>query len=59
MKNIEFLSDNFHFLLVKCSVYLNRLVFVMSKSTFDIFSLHCLLYNKYIFLSICTHMLLF
>ena len=25
----EFLSENFHFLVVKISVYLNRLVFVM------------------------------
>ena len=25
----EFLSDNFQFLVVKCSIYLNRLVFVM------------------------------
>ena len=30
MKKIsEFLSENFHFLVVKFSVYLNRLVFVM------------------------------
>ena len=33
MKNIsEFLSENFHFLVVKFSVYLNRHVFVMSGS---------------------------
>ena len=25
----NFLSENFHFLVEKCSVYLNRLVFVM------------------------------
>ena len=32
MKNIRFfLSENFHFLVVKFSVYLNRLVFVMSR----------------------------
>ena len=29
LKISEFLSENFHFLLVKFSVYLNRLVFVM------------------------------
>ena len=29
MKNIRFLSRNFHFLVVKFSVYLNRHVFVM------------------------------
>ena len=28
----EFLSENFQFLVVKVSVYLNKLVFVMSKS---------------------------
>ena len=27
----NFLSENFHFLLVKCSVYLNRHVFVMKQ----------------------------
>ena len=32
MKNIsEFLSENFHFLVVKFSVYLNKLVFVMME----------------------------
>ena len=32
MKNISvFLSENFHFLVEKISVYLNRLVFVMSS----------------------------
>ena len=30
-KIYQFLSENFHFLVVKCSVYLNRLVFVMMK----------------------------
>ena len=31
MKNIrDFLSETFHFLVAKCSVYLNRLVFVMN-----------------------------
>ena len=30
MKISVFLSENFHFLVVKFSVYLNRLVFVMS-----------------------------
>ena len=29
MKNISFLSENFHFLEVKFSLYLNRHVFVM------------------------------
>ena len=28
-KNIRFLSENFHFLVVKFSIYLNRRVFVM------------------------------
>ena len=28
----NFLSENFHFLVVKFSVYLNRLVFVMGKN---------------------------
>ena len=32
MKNIRFLSEKFHFLVVKLSVYLNRLVFVMSRT---------------------------
>ena len=40
MKNIRlFLSENFHFLVVKFSVYLNRHVFVMSNlSGMDAFS---------------------
>ena len=29
MKNISFLSENFQFLEVKCSIYLNRRDFVM------------------------------
>ena len=29
MKNIRILSENFHVLMVKFSVYLNKLVFVM------------------------------
>ena len=33
MKNISFLSENFQFLEVKFSVYLNRRVFVMSIIT--------------------------
>ena len=34
MKNIrDFLSENFQFLVAKCSVYLNRHVFVMPEST--------------------------
>ena len=36
MKNIGiFLSENFQFLVVKFSVYLNRHVFVMSKTYFS------------------------
>ena len=31
MKNISFLSENFQFLVVKFSIYLNRRVFVMSS----------------------------
>ena len=31
MKNIRILSENFQFLVVKFSVYLNRLVFVMNR----------------------------
>ena len=34
MKNIKtFLSENFHFLVLKVSVYLNRRVFVMQYNT--------------------------
>ena len=37
MKNIRiFLFENFHFLVVKFSVYLNRLVFVMYSDLHDI-----------------------
>ena len=31
MKISEFVPENFHFLVVKFSVYLNRLVFVMDQ----------------------------
>ena len=31
MKNIRILSENFHFLVVKVSVYLNKRVFVMER----------------------------
>ena len=31
MKNIIFLSENFQFLVVKCSIFLNRCVFVMPR----------------------------
>ena len=31
MKNIRFLSENFQFLLVKFSIYLNRHVFLMTS----------------------------
>ena len=34
MKNIRILSENFHFLMVKFTVYLNRLVFIMKASAF-------------------------
>ena len=36
-----FLSDNFQFLVVKFSVYSNRLVFVMLLSTY-----YCLYYSR-------------
>ena len=42
MKNIRFLSENFHFSVVKLSIYLNRLVFVMSSWTSTIPVLHLL-----------------
>ena len=32
------LSENFHFLVVKCSIHLNRLVFVMSGNSKEPFS---------------------
>ena len=36
MKNISvFLSENFHFLVVKFSVYLNRHVFVMGDNFYE------------------------
>ena len=35
MKNINFLSENFHFFMVTFSVYLNRLVFVMEFDVAD------------------------
>ena len=35
MKNIRILSKNLHFLMVKCSVYLSRLVFVMLTNCLD------------------------
>ena len=41
MKNISFLSENFQFLEVKFSIYLNRPVFVMYVSIFFLFSLFC------------------
>ena len=33
----NFLSDNFHFLVVKFSIYLNRHVFVMLRTTTYVF----------------------
>ena len=35
MKNIRSLSENFHFLVVKFSIYLNRRVFVMVYSIYN------------------------
>ena len=41
MKNIRvFLSENFQFLMVKVSIYLNRLVFVMGLSKSTVLSEH-------------------
>ena len=37
MNNIRFLSENFQFLVVKFSIYLNRRVFVMSCDVFFFF----------------------
>ena len=34
-KILEFLSENFQFLVVKFSIYLNRRVFVMSSQIFN------------------------
>ena len=34
----KFLSANFHFLVLKFSVYLNRLVFVMEESVHSLFT---------------------
>ena len=43
MKNIEFLSENFPFLAVKFSIYLNRPVFVMFFASFVVvFCIFCL-----------------
>ena len=39
MKNIRVLSENFQFLEVKCSIYLNRRVFVMTYVFIKIFFL--------------------
>ena len=40
MKNNRFfLSENFHFLVVKCSIHLNRRVFVMRKAEYHVLSL--------------------
>ena len=39
----NFLSENFHFLVVKCSIYLNRRVFVILMRTHNI---HLLWRNK-------------
>ena len=35
MKNISFLSENFQFLEVKCSIYLNRRVFVIASAQYN------------------------
>ena len=48
MKNIRiFLSDFFPFLFVKCSMYLNRRVFIMRTSTDD--TLNCFVFVFFIF----------
>ena len=36
MKNISFLSEDFQFLMVKISVYLNRRVFVMKSTSLPV-----------------------
>ena len=42
MKNIGFLSENFHFLEVKFSIYMNRHVYVMFCSyTLSLFIFQC------------------
>ena len=40
MKHISFLSENFQFLEVKFSIYLNRRVSVMFIEAITIFTLH-------------------
>ena len=47
-KNISFLSENFQFLEVKFSIYLNRRVFVMKKT---ISPKYCLLLEPHMWLS--------
>ena len=46
----NFLSENFHFLVVKFSVYLNRHVFVMSSGAMipfrDVFNTHCFIISQ-------------
>ena len=42
-KMSEFLSENFHFLVVKFSVYLNRRVFVMDVLVYHIYPITCIL----------------
>ena len=47
MKKIEFLSENFHFLVVKFSIYLNRCVLVMKIRYQTSQITHCeSVYNK-------------
>ena len=46
MKNIKNLSENFHFLVVKFSIYSNRHVFVMNKKNINTFGLNKKHLNK-------------
>ena len=47
MKNIRVLSENFQFLEVKFSIYLNRRVFVMSLDERYLFNYMCELFEIY------------
>ena len=52
MKNIRiFLSENFHLLVVKFSVYLYRHVFVMNESE-SVYFAHT---RRHLFLDLATH----
>ena len=49
MKNISFLSENFQFFEMKCSIYLNRGVFLMLtsgvKMDFEITRVDCIFFT--------------